>query len=97
MYLLGYQVLKSIGDTLVIVCDEIIYVMYIASTKKVNTVAANMSINYYDKKVKYKIDCYILHTVLFAIIFLVITTIIWYHYARKIQKRIEVLAISDGK
>ena len=52
MYLWGYQVLKSIGDTLVIVCDEIIYVMHIASTKKANTEAANMSINYYDKKVR---------------------------------------------
>ena len=77
--------------------DEIIYVMNTTSTKKTNTVAANMSINHYDKKVRYKIDCYILHTVLFAIIFLMITTIICYHYARKIQKRIEVLTISDGK
>ena len=71
--------------------------MHIASTKKANTEAANMSINYYDKKVRYKIDCYILHTVLFAIIYLLITNIICYHYARKIQKRIEVLTISDGK
>ena len=80
-----------------IACDEIIYVMNTASTKKANTVAANMSINHYDKKVRYKIDCYILHTVLFAIIYLLITNIICYHYARKIQKRIEVLTISDGK
>ena len=33
MYLWGYQVLKSIGDTLVTACDEIIYVMKSAATK----------------------------------------------------------------
>ena len=59
-----------------IACDEIIYVMNTASTKKANTVAANMTINHYDKKVRYKIDCYILHTVLFAIIFTIIIIII---------------------
>ena len=69
-------------------CDEIIYVMKTASTKKANTVAANMSVNHFDKKIRYKIDCYNLRTVLFAIIFLMITTIICYHYARKIQKEL---------
>ena len=73
------------------VCDEIIIVMDIVSTKKRNTVATNgMStslINYHSKKVR---DCYILHTVLLVIILLLIITIICNHYAeQKIQYKIE--------
>ena len=41
-----------------IACDEIISVMDIVSTKMTNTIAANVSINSDDKKVRYKIDCY---------------------------------------
>ena len=82
---------KSIADTLVTVCDEIIIVMDIVSTKKRNPVATNgMStalINYHSKKVR---DCYILHTVLLVIILLLIMTIICNHYAeQKIQYKIE--------
>ena len=33
------------------------------STKKANTTATNVSINSHNKKVKNKIDCYILNTV----------------------------------
>ena len=53
--------LKSIVDTSVIECDEIIFVMDILSTKMTNTIATNESINY-SRKVKYKFDCYILHS-----------------------------------
>ena len=72
--------LKKVADTSVIECDEVITVMDIASTKKTNTVATNVtstaSINCHSKKVR---DCYILHTVL-----LVIITIICYNFAKKI-------------
>ena len=57
--------LKSIADTLVTECDEIVFIMNIVSTKKTNTIATNVtstaSINCHSKKVR---DCYILHTVL---------------------------------
>ena len=55
--------LKSIADTSVIAGDEIISVMDIVSTKMVNTITTNASINCHNIKVRYKIDCYILHTV----------------------------------
>ena len=78
--------LKSIADTSVVTCDEIISVMDIASTKMTNTVATNVSINSdiekincHSKDVRYKIDSYILHSVLVAIILLLIITFICYH------------------
>ena len=55
-----------------------------------NTMAANVSINCHTKKVRYKFDCYILHTVFLAIILLLII-IICYHYAT--QKGINALSI----
>ena len=65
-------------------CDEIIIFMDNFSTKNTNTVAINVkstaSINWHSKKVR---DCYILHTVLLAIILILIFTIICYHYAKQ--------------
>ena len=61
-------------------CDEIINVTDSVSTNVINTILRNMtntisinvmstvSKNSDDKKVRYKIDCYILHTVLLVII-----------------------------
>ena len=49
--------LRSIADTSVIECDEIASAMDIASTKMTNTMAAHVSINCHNKKVKYEIDC----------------------------------------
>ena len=64
-------------------CDEIITVMNIVSTKKTNNIAKNFgstaSINCHSKKVR---DCYILDTVLSAIILLLII-IICYYYAKQ--------------
>ena len=69
--------LKIIADTIVTQCDEIIIFMDSLSTKKVNTIAANVtstaSINWHSKKVR---DYFILRTVLLAIILLLIITII---------------------
>ena len=55
--------LKSVADTSVIMYDKIKSVMNTLSTKKANTTATNVSINSHNKKVKNKIDCYILNTV----------------------------------
>ena len=62
-------------------------VMNIVSTKITYTIAANASINSDNKKVRYKIDCYILHTVLLVIILLLIITITSYHYAKDRSKQ----------
>ena len=82
--------LKSIADTSVMACDEIISVMNIASTKMKNTIAKKVtstsSINCHCKKVRYKIDCYILHTAFLVIILPLLTTIICYHYAEHMSK-----------
>ena len=44
-------------------------------------------INSDDKKVKYKMDCYILHTVLLVTIFLYMITVICFHYAKHRSKQ----------
>ena len=69
--------------------------MDIVSTKMTNTLAMNVSINFYDKKVTYKIHCYILYTVFLVIILQLIITIICYHSTknRSKQKIIDALTI----
>ena len=57
-------------------------VMDIVSTEMTNTIATNVSTNSDGKKVRYKMDCYILHTVLLVITLSMIITIICYHYAK---------------
>ena len=64
--------LKSIPDTSVIACDRIMHAVDVVSAKRTNTIATNVSINCHSKKVKYKIDCYILQTVLLVITLLLI-------------------------
>ena len=60
--------------------------MDIASTKMTNTIATTVTstllTNSDDKKVRYKIDRYILRTVLLAIILLLIISIFCHHYAK---------------
>ena len=86
--------LKSIADNSVIKCDEIISAMDIESIKMTNTIRTNASINCHSEKVRCKID-YILHTVLLAIVLLLIIAIISYHYAkhRSKQKGVDALTI----
>ena len=86
--------LKSIPDTSVIACNEIISVMDIASTKMTNTMATNVSINLDGKKVRYKVDCYIFHTDLLVIILLLIITIICCYYAKQRSKQKNMDAIT---
>ena len=42
----------------------------------------NMTASSDDKKVRYKMDCYILRTILLVIILLFIINIIYYHYVK---------------
>ena len=76
--------LKRVADTSVTQCDEIVIVMNNLSTKKINTTTTNVTstalINWHSKKVR---DCYILHTVLLAIILVLIITIICCRYAKQ--------------
>ena len=84
----------SIADSSLIVCDKIINatdsVLYGTNctipTNVTNTISTNVastvSINSDYKKVRYKMDSYILHTVLLVIILLFITAIICYRYAK---------------
>ena len=93
--ILAHVFVRTISDTSVITCDEIISVMDIVSTKMTNTVSTNASVNSHIKKVRYKIESYILHAVLLVIMFLLIITIICYHYAkhRSKQKSLDALTI----
>ena len=65
--------LKTIGDDLKIVCDKIIYVIDIVSTKMKNNMATSyVSINSDFKRGRYKIDCYTLQSALLVIILLLL-------------------------
>ena len=83
--------LKSIVDDSAIVCDEIISVTDSASTSVTNTISTNVtstkSINSDDKKVRCKMDCYILLTFLLVAILLFMVAIICYHYAKHRSKQ----------
>ena len=86
--------LKSIVDDSNIMCDVIMYVMDIVPKNVANTIATNVtsavSTNFY-KKVRYKMDFYILHTVLLVIILLFMIAIICYHYAKHRSKLKKIL------
>ena len=58
------EYLKSIANTSVIACDKIISVMDILSTTMTDVIGIYASINRQNIEVRYKIDCYIFHTVL---------------------------------
>ena len=94
---LKIMIMKN-SDTSVIACHEIIHGMDIVSTKMTNTIATIVSKIYHNKKVRYKIDCYILHTVLLVVILLLIITIISYHYVKHSpkEKGIDALTIQKG-
>ena len=67
-------------------CDKLKCALDIALTKVLNVITINvtstMLINWHIKKIRYKMDCYILQTVLLVIILLSIITIICYHYVK---------------
>ena len=73
--------LKKINDNLKIVCDGIKYV--------VNNVPPNVSKHSDDKKVRHKLDCYIVQIVLLVIILLFIMAIICYHQYEKQRSKLK--------
>ena len=84
---------RSIADTSVMVCDEIISVMDIVSTKTTINIATSKVLA--TIKIRHKINCYILHTVLLAMILLLLIATVCYQYAknRSKQKGIDALKI----
>ena len=87
--------LKSIADTSVIPCDEIKYVMDIVSTNVAKTIPINVTNTVptnFHKKPRYKMDCYILHTVLLVIILLFTIGITCYHHEKRKSKLKKILA-----
>ena len=84
---------RSIADTSVMVCDEIISVMGIVSTKTTINIATRKVLA--TIKIRHKINCYILHTVLLAMILLLLIATVCYQYAknRSKQKGIDALKI----
>ena len=83
-----------IGDS-EIRCDETINAADSVSTNLMSTASTNVtitaSINFHNKKVRYKMDCYILH----AVLLLFMIALVCYHYTkrRSKQKRIGELTI----
>ena len=75
--------LGSIIDDSVITCDEIIN----AADSVLTNVISTVSKNFYNKKVRYKMYCYIMHVVLLVIILLFMIAMICYHYAKHRSKQ----------
>ena len=75
--------LKTIVDDSVIVDNEIINIKNIVSTKVINTISTNVtstvSITYVAEKVRYKMDCSILHKFPLVIILLFMFAIVSFY------------------
>ena len=93
MYLSDCKYLGSIIKDLVIMCDEIINNADVALINNTITVSTNL----YNKKVRYKMDYYILHIVLLVIILLLVITIICYHLKRRTKKVLLHQQYKNGK
>ena len=84
-------------------CVVKLYVVDIVSTNVTNAISTSVtstgSINYDDKKVRYKMECYILYTVLLMIILLFTIAITCDHYTkhRSKLKNVNVLTIEIWK
>ena len=68
--------------------DEIINV----TDSVLTSVTSTVSINSYDKKVRYKMDC--LHIILLVIILLFVIVIICYHYAKYRSKQTNIVTLT---
>ena len=89
MYLWKWKYLKSSFDETKITFNEIINV-----TNSTTSLTDTLPINSDDKNIRYKMDYYILHTVLLVIILLFLISFICCHYAnRSKQKCFMVLTI----
>ena len=90
--------LKGIADYSKTVYNEIIYVMNILSTNVLSTVLANVRstilTNSDDEKLRYKMECYILHIVLLVIILLFIIVIICDHHVKHRSKQKDIYTLT---
>ena len=86
----------SITEDSLITCDEFINdedsVLTNISTNLSTNVTSNVSINVLNKKVRYKMGCYVLHAVLLVIISIFIVAVICYHYAKHRSKLWNILS-----
>ena len=83
--------MKSISDISVIVCDEITNAIGIVSTNVTNTKPTNVTstvpLKSNDEKLRYEMECLILHTILLVITLLFIIAIICYHNTKYSSKQ----------
>ena len=77
-----------------IIEDSVIKYDEILSTAKNVSTNVTVSTNFHNKNVRYKMDCYILHTVLLVIILLFISAIIQNAYAKRRSKKSCIAAIT---
>ena len=77
-----------------IVFEEIVSAVHIESRKKTNKIATNLTKIYQSKKVRHKIDSYILHTILLAVILLLIICTICCHYKMHWSKQKDINALA---
>ena len=71
-----------------------ISVIVIFSTKKTYAITTNVTKNCHSKTVRYRFDCCIFHTVISAIILLLIITIICYRYGKRRSKQKDIDALT---
>ena len=83
---------KCVADNSVITCDEIINVTDSVSTNVTSTV----STNFHNNKVRYRIDCYILHIVLSVIKFMFTIAIICQHYSKHRSKQKKMYCFTNN-
>ena len=89
------HVKRTIANDSKFVWDQSIFAMDIVATYVTNTVPTNVSSTVstnYHKKARYKMNCYILHTVLLVTKVLLIIAIICYHYANHGSKVKNILS-----
>ena len=91
----NFEYLASIAENPVITGDEIANAADSISPNVTTNMTSTVSINFHNKKVRDKMDCHILHTVLLEIIQLFIIAITCFHYTkyRSKEKRIGALTI----
>ena len=75
-------------------CDEIINAADRVSTNVPTSVTSTVLTNFHNEKVRYKMDSYILDTILLVIILLCIITIFYYRYAKHSSKLKNIVVLT---
>ena len=89
------EYLANCIDDFALMCDSIVNAADSITTNGSVKVMNSIPTNFRNKKVRFKMDCWILSTVLLLVILLFLITIICYHYTehRPKQKTIGTLTI----